>query len=239
MFYNSFFGTNPHEFVPYSSEYWLILLFFATLGASVLAFAKRQTEATQWRIGQVISWVLVATFSGYMLLKYWLGTFQAAEDLPFHLCNTSVFLSPLLMHTRSRALFYVLFCWILSGTLQGILTPNIYESMLHFNAVRYWTIHCGLVFEMVYCVAILRQRMTIRGAGIAFLAIQLYALLVFPTNYLLGANYGFLNKKPAHASLFDVLGDYPYYLLSLEGVAIVLFLLCALPFLFFTKNKNR
>jgi hypothetical integral membrane protein (TIGR02206 family) len=230
MFYNTFFAANPHEFQPYSAEYWLILLFFTTLGAIISAFAKRQTEAIQWRIGAVIAWTLVAVFTGYMGIKYMLGTFLAAEDLPFHLCNTSVFLSPLLMHTRNRALFYILFCWILSGTLQGILTPNIYESMLHYNAVRYWTIHCGLVFEMVFCVAILRQRMTFRGSFVAFGAIQLYALIIFPTNYLLGANYGFLNAKPAHASLFDVLGAYPYYLGSLELVAVLLFLVCALPF---------
>jgi hypothetical integral membrane protein (TIGR02206 family) len=108
--------------------------------------------------------------------------------------------------------------------------------MLHYNAVRYWTIHCGLVFEMVYCVAILRQRMTFGGSFTAFLAVQVYAFLVIPCNYLLGANYGFLNAKPAHASLFDVLGDYPYYLGSLEIVAIVLFLACALPFYVFNGN---
>lgn len=89
---------------------------------------------------------------------------------------------------------------------------------------------------MLYCVAILRQRMTFRGSFIAFGAVQIYALCAIPANYMLGANYGFLNAKPAHASLFDVLGAYPYYLGSLEIVAIVLFLVCSLPF-YILKSK--
>jgi hypothetical integral membrane protein (TIGR02206 family) len=236
LHYNSFLTTHPHEFVPYSAEYWTIIFAYSLIIGSLIFFAKRQTEAVQWRIGQVFSWTLVATFTGYMLLKYALGTFHAADDLPLHLCNVNVFLSPLLLHTRRRALFYVLFCWIISGTLQGIITPNIYESMCHYNAVRYWTIHCGLVGLMTYCVIVLQQRMTFRGSLIAFGALQLYAIVVFPANYLLNANYGFLNAKPAHASLFDVLGAYPYYLLSLEGVGLVLFTVCAVPFWFFAKR---
>ena len=136
------------------------------------------------------------------------------------------------MHTRRKELFFVLFCWVMSGTLQGILTPNIAEGFPHYNFLRYWFIHCGLVTMMLYAVFILKYRMTFKGALTAFGAIQIYAIFAFIANFLLGANYAFLNQKPAHASLFDVLGDYPYYLFSLEGVALVLFVACWLPFVF-------
>ncbi|MEY4926973.1 MAG: hypothetical protein RI894_1409 [Bacteroidota bacterium] len=221
---------NTHQFIPYSREYWLTILFFALLGGFIFTFAKKQTEANKWLIGEAMSWTLVATFTSYMLVKIRLGTFDAAEDLPFHLCNVCVYLSPFFLHTRRKELYFALFCWVMSGTLQGIITPNIAEGFPHFNFLRYWLIHGGLVMLMLYSTFILGFRMTFKGAMTAFFAIQLYAIFAFSMNFLLRANYAFLNQKPAHASLFDVLGGYPYYLISLEGVAILLFLACWLPF---------
>ncbi len=228
---------NTHEFIAYSTEYWLTVAFFIALAGCIFVFAAKQTEDQKWQIGKVISWILVAVFSCYMMIKMALGTFSSSEDLPFHLCNTCVYLLPVFMHTRRKELFFVLFCWIISGTLQGILTPNIAEGFPHYNFLRYWIIHCGLVTAILYAVFILKMRMTFNGVLTAFFAIQIYAVFAFSVNFLLSANYGFLSAKPAHASLFDVLGEYPYYLISLEGVAIVLFTVCWLPFLAFEKIK--
>ncbi len=229
---------NAHLFIPYSLEYWLTVLFFVSLATAIFTFANRQTEDNKWLIGKMMSWAFVATFTSYMLIKIRLGTFDVAEDLPFHLCNVCVYLSPLFMYTRRKELYFILFCWVMSGTLQGVITPNIAEGFPHFNFLRYWIIHCGMVTLMLYNTFILGFRMTFKGAITAFLAIQLYAIFAFLMNFLLHANYAFLNRKPEHASLFDVLGDYPYYIISLEGVAIILFLLCWLPFGLVNKLKR-
>jgi hypothetical integral membrane protein (TIGR02206 family) len=46
-----------------------------------------------------------------------------------------------------------------------------------------------------------------------------------------GANYGFLRAKPPQASLLDLLGPWPWYILALDALAVVLFTLLYLPFL--------
>jgi len=62
------------------------------------------------------------------------------------------------------------------------------------------------------------------------LAINLYAIPVFILNLLIGSNYLFINRPPDTPSLIDVLGPWPWYLLSLEALAIGIFLILYLPF---------
>jgi hypothetical integral membrane protein (TIGR02206 family) len=57
-----------------------------------------------------------------------------------------------------------------------------------------------------------------------------YAVAVFCVNHVLGSNYLFVMRKPETASLFDVLGPWPIYLLGAEGVALVMFICLYMPF---------
>lgn len=49
-------------------------------------------------------------------------------------------------------------------------------------------------------------------------------------NYMTGGNYMFLAHKLETASLLDVLGPHPYYIISLEIVAFMGCLLLYMPF---------
>ena len=55
-------------------------------------------------------------------------------------------------------------------------------------------------------------------------------LVVYGLNLLFRANYGFLNAKPSVGTLFDYMGPYPWYLLTLQAIAFSLYLLLLLPF---------
>jgi uncharacterized membrane protein YwaF len=52
---------------------------------------------------------------------------------------------------------------------------------------------------------------------------------------LLKTNFGYLAHPPPNPSLIDHLGPWPYYIIGLETIALVLFLLLTLPFM----QKNR
>jgi hypothetical integral membrane protein (TIGR02206 family) len=59
---------------------------------------------------------------------------------------------------------------------------------------------------------------------------NVYLLVVTGINLLIDSNYMFTLHKPPTASLFDVLGPWPWYLLAAEGIALVVFLILYLPF---------
>jgi uncharacterized membrane protein YwaF len=56
-----------------------------------------------------------------------------------------------------------------------------------------------------------------------------YALTVGVVDGITGWNYGYLCRKPAETSLLDWLGPWPWYLLSLECIALGTFFLLDLP----------
>jgi hypothetical integral membrane protein (TIGR02206 family) len=68
--------------------------------------------------------------------------------------------------------------------------------------------------------------------------LNILLVVVYAVNRMTGGNYMFVSRKPETASLLDVLGPYPWYLLSLEAVAVVLFLLMYLPFAWRSKRPQ-
>jgi uncharacterized membrane protein YwaF len=66
--------------------------------------------------------------------------------------------------------------------------------------------------------------------------VNVYALTIGGIDAYLGWNYGYLCSKPFRPSLLDYLGPWPWYLVSLEFVALANFLLLALPWRFLRTN---
>lgn len=71
------------------------------------------------------------------------------------------------------------------------------------------------------------------------IALNIYGLIVGSINALTGWNYGYLCRKPAEPSLLDFLGPWPWYLLSLEFIALATFLLLLLPWWIFDLSRRQ
>ena len=79
-------------------------------------------------------------------------------------------------------------------------------------------------------VLVFRQRPEPRSILRAWIALNLLAGVAALVNWALGTNYLYLGGKPAGASLLDWLGPWPWYLLSVEALALFSFALWYLPF---------
>ncbi|MEM8998191.1 MAG: hypothetical protein AAGF23_25640, partial [Acidobacteriota bacterium] len=71
----------------------------------------------------------------------------------------------------------------------------------------------------------------------AFAVLNLYALSVTPVNVIFDANFLYLMAKPAQASLMDHLGPWPWYILALEVLAFLSFLVYYAPFAIYDKLR--
>ena len=65
---------------------------------------------------------------------------------------------------------------------------------------------------------------------------NIYMVIIFGVNMVLGSNYLFIAHKPETPSLIDVLGPWPWYILSLEAIAIVSCLILYAPFALHDKK---
>ena len=151
--------------------------------------------------------------------------------LPLHLCSLFVFLSAVMLVTRSYPIFEFAYFLGIGGALQALITPDagIY-GFPHFRFIQTMLSHGLIVSAALYMLIVENYRPTWRSLGKVALWGNVYMLVVFGLNLLLGSNYMYLAHKPATASAIDFLGPWPLYLLWLELIALALFLLMALPF---------
>lgn len=220
-----------HAFVMWSAEHVLALLFFALLGYLLIRRAARTTApAYKNRLFKGMGWVISGTVIGWSLLEMGLGNFNVSQDLPLPLCNFLALLLPLFTLTRSLFLFELFYFWVLSGTLQAIITPDLQDSFPHYHFLKYWIVHLGLVIVVLYAAVVYKMRPTLKSVLKAFIWLQPYVLFCMGVNYALGANYLYLNAKPPMASLLDFMGPWPVYILVAQLIAMPLFLLAYLPF---------
>jgi hypothetical integral membrane protein (TIGR02206 family) len=73
------------------------------------------------------------------------------------------------------------------------------------------------------------MRPTWRSYRFAVVVTVIWAAATFTFNSIAGTNYGFLNGKPATASLLDVLGPWPLYLLTATLLILVVWALMTWP----------
>jgi hypothetical integral membrane protein (TIGR02206 family) len=92
--------------------------------------------------------------------------------------------------------------------------------------MSFFLLHLGVVLSAVYLVV--RGHLVLRSASVgrAWCATNAYAVVAGILNWQLGANFGFLARKPVNPSILDYLGPWPYYILACEGIALALFGLC-------------
>lgn len=154
---------------------------------------------------------------------------RLAEVLPFHLCGMSVVLVPVLLVTRSRVLFEVLYYWGLGGAIAALLTPDTPVSFPHPLYITFFTSHALIVIGVVYAMVHYGLRPGPHSLWKAAGATYLYGLAVAPLNLLLDTNYLYLRHKPAGATLMDHLGPWPWYLVSLAVLVAGVFALLYLP----------
>ena len=64
-----------------------------------------------------------------------------------------------------------------------------------------------------------------------------YVIIVGTFDFITGANYGFFLEK-AEGSLMDILHPWPYYIIEMTVLALVLFFILSVPFLRRSQSNN-
>lgn len=205
-------------------EHLLILMMLLLSGYLLMGLLPEFSEQTvQLNIGKGMSWILCLTVLAWTYTRGKSGNFDIRKDMPLDICNLSSLLMPLLMYSQNEIMFQLMFYWILAGTLQAVLTPDLDEPYPHITYFKYWLVHGGLVIAILYATLVMGMKPSYTGLWYAFSGIQLYALSIYLFNRFTGANYAYLSRKPENPTLLDHLGKFPYYILSLEVLALILF----------------
>ncbi len=212
-------------FVPFSTAHWLGITMTIALISCIIGFRRElrlmpHPVAGRWGLVVLLVGSECALYTWYTLTDNW-----GLHALPFQLCSLTLWLSVLVLLTRSWLLYEVTFFLGILGATQALLTPNLDVTFPHFRYFHFFLAHAGIIGASVYMTAV--ERFRPQGASMlkAFLALHLLAVPAAVTNLLTGSNFMFLARKPETASLLDWLAPWPWYLVQLEGVVVALFLL--------------
>lgn len=135
-----------------------------------------------------------------------------------------------MLWTKSFALYEITFLIGLGGATQAMLTPELAYPFPHFRFLHFFLAHAAILWACLYLTWVEGYRPTLRSIWKTMGFLNLLLLVVLPVNSWSGGNYLFVSRKPENPSLLDYLGDHPWYILSLEGVALAVFVLLYLPF---------
>ncbi|WP_244671078.1 TIGR02206 family membrane protein [Bacillus sp. NTK034] len=223
-------------FMVFSAPHIAMIVLFAA--AAVLLFIFRKVL---YRLDQEFRlYMFLLLFTLELLYHFWLyhgGRWDISFTLPLQLCSISLVLCLLLLASKSKTVFQIVYYIGVTGALMAILTPELFLGFPHFRYFQFFITHNLIVCTCLYFVFVHQFRPTGKGLFQSFTFLNFCAAAAFFANKLTGGNYMFLSRKPENPSLIDYFGPYPYYIITLEIAAIFLFSLLLLPFKMIGKDK--
>ncbi len=221
-----------------SWEHLFPILISVIVSIFLIRYSQRKlSRQIQVKVFHLLGCLVSFTVIAFHIYFISLGTYSVKTDLPLYLCSLIALLIPIFTYYRKFWMYEILLFWIIAGTLQGVITPDIAEGFPTFDYFRYWVVHLGLLAIIFYATFVFGMRPTFKSVFKSFFALQLYVLLMVLINWMLDANYFYLNEKPKSASVLDYFGEWPLYIIVVQLLLIPYLLIIYLPF-YLAKKKR-
>ena len=220
LFFSSGDPVNP--FVIFGGAHLLSLAVLSVLGCWTIRLGRSGTGKTRDRIKRGMGALLLVTFVEGHFWYAFHGTWVVAERLPLHMCGAMVWVSIYGLWTDrpwTRPLMYYLG---IAGAIQGVLQPDSPYGPPHVRFVSTMVSHATLVVAGLWVILVEKYTPSLRSTWRTFAGVHVYAAAVFVLNLLVGSNYLYIVEKPESASLMDIFPEWPWYLLVLEGLLLVI-----------------
>ena len=150
-------------------------------------------------------------------------------NLPLQLCDAAVWLAVLACLTAIPVIVELAWFAGLAGAGMALLTPDLISPWPSYPAIYFFVAHGGIVISMAALVLGGRWKFRRSAVWRSFLLLLIYAALVGLVDFVSGSDYMFLAHKPVSASPLDMMGPWPWYIVSGAAVAFMLFWLLWLP----------
>jgi hypothetical integral membrane protein (TIGR02206 family) len=190
------------------------------------------------RIGLAV--VLLLNEAGWHLWHLSHNVWTVQTMLPLHLCNLLVFGSAAMLVTRSYTLYEFAYFLGIGAASQALFTPGLgrfgFPHYLFFQAI---TSHAAIVAAAIYMTRVEGYRPTWHSLVRVAIWTNVYLVIIFFLNQFLGSNYLFIAYIPPEPTLIDLLGPWPWYILSMEAIGLVVFLVLYAPFWWHDHQTSR
>jgi hypothetical integral membrane protein (TIGR02206 family) len=224
-----------------STEHLLAVTAIVVFTTALVA-AARLRPGPWTRIACIALAVLLVAAEVAWLIYHAMSSVESANlasALPLQLCDAAIFIAAAALVLRKQGLVEVTYFWGLAATIQAVITPDLPQHFPTFPFFQYYVAHGGIVAAALFLVVGLGQwprRDAVLRVALITIA---YTLLVGAIDAATGANYMYLRSKPANASLLDLLGPWPFYIVWASLVGVVFLVILDAPFRWLQRRTEE
>jgi hypothetical integral membrane protein (TIGR02206 family) len=226
------------KFVLFGPQHLVVIALTFAIPALQAGLVRARPRADA-AIRYVFAALLIGTWIGWYALfiaRDWLG---AGNELPMNLCDwATVALIVTLIRPNQKA-YELAYFWALAGTMQGLVTPDVNFSFPEPQFVVFFLGHATIIAAVLYLTFGARMRPVPASIPRVAAWTFAYAAAAGLTDWFLGVNYGFFRAKPGHATFYDLLPAWPYYIPVTIGLGIVCILVLYAPWFVADRLRRR
>jgi len=227
-FFSYEYSGKPFEF--FGIAHIGALLAILLLNLFLLQF-KNSDENTRRKVRITMAIILWVNEAAWHLWNIYHGTWSVQEHLPLHACSILIWLAGFMLIYKNYRIYEFAYFLGIAGALQALLTPDIgIYGFPHFRFIQTYISHGLLLTSAIYMTTVEGFRPTWQTFKRVIIYLNLFMLAVFGLNQLIGSNYLFVARKPPGPTLLDALPEWPVYILYMEAIGLMMFLLLYLPF---------
>ncbi len=216
-------------FILFGTEHFIALGLGVFSSLIILILAYCMDKKNRVNFFRAITLLILGIKIAELLYRYYYNGESYIYLLPLHLCNLSLILAILTSFFKSSTFFQPLYFWG-AGAIFALITPELNNDFSDVLSISFFVTHFFIILSVIYTMLFFKFRPTKVGVVSSFILVNLIALGVFYINKKLGTNYLYVNRIPNTSTLLDVLGPWPYYIISVEMLYLLVSFILYYPF---------
>ena len=227
------------NFETFGLEHNLYLIGTFTIWFLVLFTGKVILNLEQRRIFVLL--LIFITISQELIddiLRWNVGIWDVAEDLPLHMCGISFFTSTYALYSKNQTAFELSYFWGLAGAFQAIITPDFTRFVMDVSLFWNFLSHGLIILNVLWMIVIDNMRCRVGSYLNAVIITNGILFIISIVNSILGGNYWFICEKPGGESPF-IMGEWPLYIIGFQISGILLLGLFYIPMIILRKKGKQ
>lgn len=221
------------QFSMYGPSHWAALAVFAIGSVLLVWIGRRQSETQARLLGRVLGALTVAIYGA--ALVYLLSPPTIDRSVPLRLTDLATVAAAYALWSQRQWAYALTYYWGLVLSSQALISPAfISPDFPSVQFLAFWGMHLLVVWAAIYLTWGRGMRPTWHSYRIVVVTTAIWAAVTLTFNRIAGTDYGFLNHKPATASALDVLGPWPFYILTGGALLVIVWALMTWPW-----QRNR
>lgn len=231
------FDDTYETFEPFTIAHGAAILLLMLLLVTILVFRNKISSKIDLWIRRSLAITMIVlewTFYTWSLSR---GGFNTGL-LPLGVCAISMYVTSFALWQRSEKAFQFIFPWAISGALISLTVADLSFTFPHFRFIHYFGNHGLFLLGNIYLLVVCKFKFSYQNLLKSSFILLIYAIVMYPLNFLLDSNHLFLREIPAEvAPMYAFLGD--FWVIGFVVSIFALFHLIYLPFLLKKTNNIK